>query len=299
MTESVRSSVYSYRLENGRRYHAFGRTEYLLPNDEPEQERLDLLHHIFKVVLKGALYTAPIDKETLHRVLDVGTGTGIWAIDLADESPSAVIIGTDISPIQPSWVPPNCQFYIDDAENEWTFDEPFDFIHGRALCGSIADWPTFYSRALDKLKPGGWMEMQEHECWLNSDDDTMKQAKWCQEWIRNVDEASSKIGKRLNVAHLHRQWMIDAGFSDVSEDVYKIPIGSWPKNKALKELGRVQRVQMIEAVPTFSLAYYTRILGYSYDQAQAMIAGVRAEMMDKKLHLYLKWHFVRGRRPLI
>lgn len=35
-------------------------------------------------------------------MLDLGTGTGIWAIDFADEYPSANVIGTDLSPIQPT-----------------------------------------------------------------------------------------------------------------------------------------------------------------------------------------------------
>jgi hypothetical protein len=29
----------------------------------------------------GKLFTSRIDKNKVHRVLDVGTGTGIWAID--------------------------------------------------------------------------------------------------------------------------------------------------------------------------------------------------------------------------
>ncbi|KAL1963768.1 hypothetical protein VTN77DRAFT_7834 [Rasamsonia byssochlamydoides] len=54
---------------------------------------------------------------TLHqsaRILSLGTGTGIWAIQFANEYPSAQVIGTDLSPIQPPWVPPNCVFEIDD-----------------------------------------------------------------------------------------------------------------------------------------------------------------------------------------
>lgn len=37
------------------------------------------------------------------RILDVGTGTGIWAMEMADKYPESTIIGTDLSPVQPSW----------------------------------------------------------------------------------------------------------------------------------------------------------------------------------------------------
>lgn len=44
----------------------------------------------------------PNDPEAkINRVLDLGTGTGIWAIDYADEHPEAKVIGVDLSPIQP------------------------------------------------------------------------------------------------------------------------------------------------------------------------------------------------------
>ncbi|KAI8247308.1 Secondary metabolism regulator LAE1 [Colletotrichum sp. SAR 10_77] len=36
----------------------------------------------------------------VKRVLDVGTGTGLWAIDFADEHPDAEVLGTDLSPVQ-------------------------------------------------------------------------------------------------------------------------------------------------------------------------------------------------------
>ncbi|KAH8749366.1 UMTA protein [Diaporthe sp. PMI_573] len=50
--------------------------------------------------------------------------------------------------IQPNWVAPNCQFYIDDAQLEWTFPPgTFDFVHIRALYGSIGDWTKLYHQA--------------------------------------------------------------------------------------------------------------------------------------------------------
>ncbi|QRD84128.1 S-adenosyl-L-methionine-dependent methyltransferase [Aspergillus flavus] len=73
--------------------HAYREGEYALPNDEEEQERMDLLHHIYSLILDGEIHIAPI--KTPQRVLDIGTGTGIWA--------SSEVIGNDLSPIQPRW----------------------------------------------------------------------------------------------------------------------------------------------------------------------------------------------------
>ena len=65
--------------------------------------------------------------------------------DLADQYPATIVTGTDLSPIQPSWVPGNCRFEIDDAASDWTYtNESFDFIHVRGLYGCIRDWPAFY-----------------------------------------------------------------------------------------------------------------------------------------------------------
>jgi ubiquinone/menaquinone biosynthesis C-methylase UbiE len=119
------------------------------------------------LLLDGKLTLAPIKKDIevsnhvsrpadhrrrrklteMQRVLDVGTGTGIWAIDFADEYPNTAVLGTDLSPIQPSMVPPNCRFEIDDARDEWTYpNDYFDFIHIRSLFGSIGNWNELYKQ---------------------------------------------------------------------------------------------------------------------------------------------------------
>lgn len=100
-TTSLMSEVLNFKYENGRRYHSYREGEYVLPNDEAEQDRQDILHHVRNLVLDGALYRAPL-KADIQRALDIGTGTGIWAIDFADQFPTAEVIGTDLSPIQPS-----------------------------------------------------------------------------------------------------------------------------------------------------------------------------------------------------
>lgn len=101
---SLTSSVTDYKWVHGRRFHSYhegsgswwqsnsskkiytdrkkkSKSAYKFPNDEKEQDRLDMFHHMFKLALGGKLFLAPLTVESL-RVLDIGTGTGIWAIEL-------------------------------------------------------------------------------------------------------------------------------------------------------------------------------------------------------------------------
>ncbi|EEH46828.2 uncharacterized protein PADG_02926 [Paracoccidioides brasiliensis Pb18] len=111
--------------QHGRTYHAFCEGKYHLPNDELEKDRMDMVHRIYELAL-GELFLAPIS-DNPRDILDMGTGTGIWAIECADNYPSALVRGNDLSPIQPFFVPSNCVFEIDDFE-EWGLPYEFDFM---------------------------------------------------------------------------------------------------------------------------------------------------------------------------
>jgi hypothetical protein len=76
---SISSSVRDYAFENGRRYHSFRAGNYQFPNDESEQEREDMKHAMIINLCGGKLHYAPL--QSPQQVLDIGTGTGIWAID--------------------------------------------------------------------------------------------------------------------------------------------------------------------------------------------------------------------------
>jgi SAM-dependent methyltransferase len=143
---SLRSSVFDYIYENGRRYHAYHAGAYWGSNDEKAIDAMDICHFLYGLLLHGELHLAPLQNP--KRVLDVGTGTGAWAVEFADMYPTAAVIGTDLSPIQPRMVPPNLTFEVDDCCDEWMYREPFDYIHVRGLYGSVADWDRFYQQAL-------------------------------------------------------------------------------------------------------------------------------------------------------
>lgn len=67
------------------------------------------------------------------------------------EYPAAQIIGTDISAIQPGWVPPQLTFELFDMESPWGElyrPDTFDYIHVRAMCGTFRDWDAFLLQAM-------------------------------------------------------------------------------------------------------------------------------------------------------
>lgn len=184
------------------------------------------------LLLNNKLFIAPLDKQSVRNVLDLGCGTGIWTIDFADAHPDAEVTGIDLSPIQPAWTPANCHFVIDDIEEDWAYSaNHFDFIHIRCLMGSIKDWPALYRQAYEKTKPGGWIQHLDMSIMFTSDDGSVSEGHIMPQWSQTFIDCGEQIGKTFLITNKASQWIRDAGFEDVKEQWFKVPVGSWPKNK--------------------------------------------------------------------
>ncbi|KAI5805294.1 putative methyltransferase [Peziza echinospora] len=264
---------------------------FRLPNDDKEQDRLDLMHHIFRMILNKKLHAAPLHNP--ERILDLGTGTGIWAIEMADEYPDAQIIANDLSAIQPKKVPPNVTFEVDDCESLWPYSKPFDFVHARTLTGAIQDWPALYKQAFANLKPGGWMEATDRRVPFNHYSCVITNHKHSTLFHRAVE----MVGRMPDVAQLHKGMMIDAGFVNVQERIIHIPQNTWPEDKNQKVLGAYLMYSIIDAIPSYGIAALTRILGMPRVEAEVLIAAAKNEVQDTRNRFYSIAHIVIGQRP--
>lgn len=248
------------------------------------------------MLLKGELTRAPIKYPS--RVLDIGTGTGIWAIDFADEHPASEVIGNDLSPIQPSWIPPNCRFEVDDFEQVWSYNQPFDFIHGRELEGFIRDHDHVFREAFRNLKPGGYFEICSMAVNVFSDDGTHLNAPNLMEGVKNIHLASEKFGKDMNTASTWKGRLEQAGFANVVAENYKLPQSPWAKDPKMKELGRYHQVNVFEALQPYCSALLTRVLGWEHAEVEKLVAGMRKELKDLSIHPYTNVSIVYGQKPL-
>ncbi|KAI5845708.1 S-adenosyl-L-methionine-dependent methyltransferase [Morchella snyderi] len=296
-TTSLKSSVLKYKYEHGRRYHAYKEGSYYGPNDETQNEQLDIFHHYCTLTMGGKLHFAPIG-DNPQKILDIGTGTGIWAIDCADTYPSAQVIGNDLSPIQPSWVPPNLQFEIDDLESEWAIPrDDFDFIHMRYMLACVSDWPALFQKVYTTTKPGGYFESQEPTLQIFSDDGTFTRGSPIDIWVDKMAEAAEKFGKPAHVAHRTKAWMAEAGFEDVHEKVIKMPLGPWAKDPKMKDIGKYALLSALTGLEGFTMALFTRILGWTNEEVLALCEKCREQLIDRKVHMYQNYHVVYGRKP--
>ncbi|KAM0277646.1 hypothetical protein ACHAQH_005674 [Verticillium albo-atrum] len=289
-TASLSESIFEYRRLHGRTYQSTGTTEYWAPNDEQQNDGLDLIHHGLLKLLGDKLYLAPIGKES-QKILDLGTGTGIWAIDFGDQFPDAEVTGTDISPIQPAWVSPNVKFVIDDFLLDWTWpDDHFDFVHLRSLYGVVPDLAPLYAKSFRCTKPGGWIEHLEMDVKIESDHIDFPETHIFNRWADLVYEAGNKIGRSFGLAqgHTMKENLEQAGFIDVAEKKVKVPLHSWPKDPQMSEAGKYFQTAFDESLEGFGTFLFTQVLGLGREEVLVLAAEMRKEARKRSnLHWFL------------
>ncbi|KAG7289661.1 hypothetical protein NEMBOFW57_006036 [Staphylotrichum longicolle] len=249
---SITSSVLRGKVEDGRVYAVYGKEEYGMPMDDVELDRI-----------------------------------GIWSIDVADMFPSANVLGVDIAPTQPDWVPPNCIFELDDIEQDWAWKEnSFDLIFARDLILAVRDWPRLIDQAYRHLKPGGWVEFHCVTGIIQCDDNTLPDDSPMRKFSDALAESTRIFGTPIDDPLRWKGWFQDRGLEDVSEEIFKMPCNPWPKDQRLKLIGAFEMENLLYGLSGMVTRLFVKALKWTPEQVQVFLVDVRKEIKNRNVHCY-------------
>ncbi|KAI5457649.1 S-adenosyl-L-methionine-dependent methyltransferase [Mariannaea sp. PMI_226] len=292
-SDSLSSSVYQHSYENGRRVSFALR--YPIPNDDTEQNRDDMKHAMMLELTDGKLFFAPIG-DNPQKIIDLATGTGIWAVDAADKYPAATVLGVDLSPIQPLWVPPNLRFLVDDIEDGWTNGDDWDFVHMRCITPWLKDTVKVLRQAYENLKPGGWIEIQEFDARAHCSDGTLATDAPLAKFFDTAELAVKRFGMNFRAGENLRGPLEEAGFTNVECKVLKVPIGVWPKDKKMRLIGLYCRNAVSDMFGAMAAKPFREIMEPA--EIEVFLAAARNDLRNPDIHSYENYYFWMGQKPL-
>jgi SAM-dependent methyltransferase len=195
-----------------------------------EINRLDFQHYLLRTGL-GGNYIAPITNPTA--ILDVGSGSGRWAMELASLFSEARVVGLDLVPssVDESQVlghglterPANYSFVIGNLLEGLPFpDATFDFVHQRLLMTAIPKgrWPSVIAELARVTRPGGWIELAE--CGVPERGGPGYMGLWGT-WIEFLDTRNVDF----TMGHTVGRLLFEGGLAQTTQRVLNFPMGDW------------------------------------------------------------------------
>ena len=302
-TTSVSSSIYKGIIENGRKYQTL-KNEYAYPSDEQQFETYEAAHVAALVAdssRPNPLFSAPVGPSPKN-ILDIGTGKGSWAIDVADMYPDTTVRGVDLFPPPVAWIPPNCILEVDDVLREWTWREKFDLIHLRIIQCAFTPKETreLLKKCYDNLEPGGWIEHLELHPKLYCDDGSVPKDNMLFQVGATWDAAADKSGRPMDIITTMRSSIEEAGFVDVHERYSKWPLGPWARDQTLKELGAVNLQHWLAGLEGYAMHLFTKYgvpTPWTKEEVHVYVAQIRKELTNARHHSYQRARRVWARKP--
>ncbi|KAH9896186.1 S-adenosyl-L-methionine-dependent methyltransferase [Xylariomycetidae sp. FL2044] len=270
--------------------------EGIFLNNPKEKDRIEMQHRSIVEIWEGLLYLCPL--EVPATVLDVGTGSGIWALDFASKNPQSKVLGVDIEPIRPAKKLPNCTFKSMDITLPWTLGASrFDLIHVRMLGDLAAPVREEAFRSMyAHLNPGGWIECTEWVMRLRSGNNSTRGTR-LDEWFRGVEKGLRIYGGSVDYVREWGKLMKAQGFQGVTEWKIPVPLNTWPPSKRLKKIGAMMTFNAQAFLDTVSEPILGQGLSWSQEDIDQLISESAKEIPDPSYHGYFDLFTIYGQKP--
>ncbi|KIO23675.1 hypothetical protein M407DRAFT_9322 [Tulasnella calospora MUT 4182] len=286
---------------------------YVLPTGSAEHLRLDLQHEAPKLV---QVALSPTESHQRY-ILDVGTGSGRWAVEMSENFPNAKVLGIDThlpsvlgDPSRP--VPSNCSFKIADANCDMNnLDSMFDIIHQRCVEPGINDTDLFFYESARILRPGGvLLSVGANPQLIDTKGRILPIQKpgdvgysHYQHMLGYLLEIHLKKGP-FRIRHAFWKSMLESNpnYNQVKIEQVLVPLGPWPgMGETERKLAETMQQNLLRLWPTFK-AILERDGGFSEEFVHNLSEGGLNELREvpPPVRSYSKWVFtmaVRNENP--
>ena len=221
--------------------------DYPFTPSTEEHRRLEEQSAALNDILFGKVSRAPVEKP--KNILDVGCGTGIQTVLLAEMYPDATVVGLDYSPVPDIHPKPSNVVYVLGRLEDLIDKHPllktgtFDLVYHRMLILAITHWSEYVARARSLLKPGGYIECQEGNNFSPCDgqgNDLMDSLKWPKVAARRSLSRGLDIRIALNLPRILRIH----GFDSVQDDTFPMAYRpDWEDRPETSRFGRYWSAQ--------------------------------------------------------
>lgn len=150
--------------------------------------------------------------------------------------------------------------------------------------GGRRRWKSETLTLRSTLTPQGWAELQDFDLQYYSEDGSLTEDHKTMKWINTFLEASHKAGRDPQPGPRLEGHLRDAGFVNVKHHRFKLPIGPWPKDPHLKDVGLCNLAQILDGLEAFSLRLFCEGLKWTEEEVLVLMAGVRKELKSGTIH---------------
>ncbi|KAL7657908.1 hypothetical protein ACMYSQ_004049 [Aspergillus niger] len=272
-TESFDTEPHPNLYRHGRRYSLTRLEQHPWPIDELEKDRLEEQHVLLRELFQDRLYLAPI--QSPRSVLDIRTGTGCWAMECAERYPSSTVRGIDLVNMQEEWVPPNCEFWVDNlCEPGWhTQYANIDLVHINQIQGDRQLLSLLLEGSFSCCALGGWVEI----CDMRVKLDNPGEDSPFHSYIREMTTAHARDGRQLDLPLHFGAELSQHGFTNVTQHTYAIPLCTAGRDELTKKI--IQN--WAAGLEGYSFTLLEKYLGKSFAETVLMCASARRALKGK------------------
>lgn len=138
---------------------------------------------------------------------------------------------------------------------------------------------------VSNLNSGGWVEFQDYNYMIYSEDDTCTDQLAVHKWITTLIPSATQIGREPCPGPKLEQWVEAAGFKNIIRRKVKLPIGPWPKDPELKNIGMLNLSQLLDGLDAFSFRLLCDVAGWTQTEVLLLLSQVRKDLKNPAIHM--------------